>query len=120
MGPAVMMRVRGRSDDMFFVKGVNVFPTQIEYVLMSHHQLAMQYQIILERRGMDRITIHMELTKEASNDPHFDVEELITLLKEELRNLIGIRADIQIVDHGKIPRSTGKAQRVLDLRQNTF
>jgi phenylacetate-CoA ligase len=115
-----MMRVRGRSDDMFFVKGVNVFPTQIEYVLMGYHQLALQYQIILERRGMDLITVKVELTEEASNDPRLDTGRLITLLKEEIRNVIGIRADIRLVDQGEIPRSMGKAQRVLDLRKNAL
>jgi phenylacetate-CoA ligase len=113
-----MMRVRGRSDDMLIVRGVNVFPSQIEYLLMGFPELASQYQIILDRPGaLDVLTVKVELTEEASKDKGLDSTVLKERVEERIRSIATIRADIEIVEPGEIPRSAGKAQRVLDLRK---
>ncbi len=113
-----MMRVRGRSDDMLIVRGVNVFPSQIEYLLMGFPELASQYQIILDRPGaLDVLTVKVELTEEASKDKGLDSTVLKERVEERIRSIAMIRADIEIVEPGEIPRSAGKAQRVLDLRK---
>jgi len=113
-----MLRVRGRTDDMLIVRGVNVFPSQIEYILMGFPELAPQYQIILDRPGaLDVLTVKVELTEEAFKDKKLDRDALKKRIEEEIRNVATIRADIQIVEPGEIPRSVGKAKRVLDLRK---
>jgi len=114
-----MMRVRGRSDDMLIVRGVNVFPSQIEYIVMSFPELAPQYQIILDRPGaLDVLTVKVELTEEAYKNKRLDLTEFKKRIEEEIRNITGIRADIKIVKPGEIPRTDGKAKRVLDLRKD--
>jgi len=114
-----MMRVRGRSDDMLIVRGVNVFPSQIEYIVMSFPELASQYQIILDRPGaLDVLTVKVELTEEAYKNKRLDLTEFKKRIEEEIRNITGIRADIKIVKPGEIPRTDGKAKRVLDLRKD--
>ncbi len=113
-----MMRVRGRSDDMLIVRGVNIFPSQIEYHLMKFPEFASQYQIILDRPGaLDVLTINVELTEKAHNDKELDLTELKRGVEAQIRNFSMIKADINIVGPGEIPRSAGKAQRVLDLRK---
>lgn len=113
-----MMRVKGRSDDMLIVRGVNVFPSQIEYVLMQFPALASYYQIILDRPGaLDVLALKVELTEEASKDERLDIDKLKKQVEEKIQSVLGIRAEIKLVEPGEIPRSAGKAQRVMDLRK---
>jgi phenylacetate-CoA ligase len=113
---ARMMRVRGRSDDMLIIRGVNVFPSQVEYVLMSFPELASQYQIILDRPGaLDIFTIKVELT-EKTVQTQVDLNVLKRRILEKVHNVIGLSPILELVKPGEIPRTAGKAQRVLDLR----
>jgi phenylacetate-CoA ligase len=112
-----MIRIRGRSDDMLIVKGVNLFPSQIEHVLMSFPELASQYQIILDRVGIDVLTIKAELTEKAFKDQQYDSLQLKNRIEGEIRNIVGIGANIDIVEPDAIERTTGKAKRVIDLRE---
>lgn len=111
-----MMRVSGRSDDMLIIRGVNVFPSQVEYVLMGFPELASQYQIILDRPGaLDIFTIKVELT-EKTVQTKVDLKVLKSRILEKVHNVIGLSPILELLKPGEIPRTEGKAKRVLDLR----
>jgi phenylacetate-CoA ligase len=111
-----MMRIRGRSDDMLIIRGVNVFPSQVEYVLMGFPELATQYQIILDRpEALDVFTIKVELT-EKTLQAKVDLNALKGRILEKIHNVIGLSPILELVKPGEIPRTEGKAKRVLDLR----
>ena len=114
---ARMMRVSGRSDDMLKIKGVNVFPSQIEYAIMGFPEVAPQYQIVLDRPGaLDTFSIKIELTKETSESKQADLGSLKTRILERIHNITGLSPELELVKPGDIPRTEGKAKRVLDLR----
>ena len=112
-----MMRVTGRSDDMLIIRGVNVFPSQIEYVIMGFPELAAQYQIVLDRPGaLDVFTIKAELTEQTSKSTPEELNVLKLKIRQKVSNITGLSPIIELVKPGEIPRSVGKAKRVLDLR----
>ena len=112
-----MMRIRGRSDDMMVIRGVNVFPSQIEYAIMGLPELAAQYQIILERPdALDVFTIKAELTDKSVNSSHQELETLKNAIKQKVNNITGLSPVIELVKPGELPRTEGKAKRVLDMR----
>ena len=115
---ARMIRVRGRSDDMLIIRGVNVFPSQIEVAVMSFSELAAQYQLVVDRPGaLDTFTVKVELTKQASKNKKLDKNALKRSIQGKIHSITGLSAEIEIVECGEIPRSMGKAKRVLDLRK---
>jgi phenylacetate-CoA ligase len=115
---ARMMRIRGRSDDMLIIRGVNVFPSQIEFAVMSFPELAAQYQIVVDRPGaLDTFAVKVELTEQASKNKKLDKNALKSNIQGKIRSITGLSAEIEIVKCGEIPRSEGKAKRVLDLRK---
>lgn len=109
-----MEKVTGRSDDMMIVRGVNVFPTQIEEKLLAIHDLSLHYQLILTRDGrMD----NMEIQVEARPDASFPAREAATKqLALSVKDTIGITALVTVLDPGSIERSVGKAKRIIDKR----
>jgi phenylacetate-CoA ligase len=112
-----MMRVGGRSDDMLIIRGVNVFPSQIEYVIMGFPELAAQYQIILDRpEALDVFTIKVELTEQTAQNTQVDLNGLKCRMMEKIHNVVGLSPMIELVKPGAIPRTEGKAKRVLDNR----
>jgi len=112
-----MMRIRGRSDDMMIIRGVNVFPSQIEYAIMGLSELAAQYQIILERPdALDVFTIKAELTEKSVNSSQHELETLKRRIKQKVNNITGLSPIIELVKPGALPRTAGKAKRVLDMR----
>jgi phenylacetate-CoA ligase len=114
---ARMMRVTGRSDDMLIIRGVNVFPSQIEYVVMGFPELATQYQLYVDRPdALDTFAVKVELTDEASKNPQLDVNSLRCRIQNKISNLTGLNPDIQVVKCGEIPRTEGKAKHVFDNR----
>ncbi|MEM2967725.1 MAG: phenylacetate--CoA ligase [Candidatus Bathyarchaeia archaeon] len=115
---ARMMRVTGRSDDMLIIRGVNVFPSQIEYAIMSFPEIAAHYQIVVDRPGaLDTFTVKVELTEKASKNKRLDKNALKLGLQERIHGITGLTAEIEIVECGAIPRSEGKAKHVIDLRK---
>jgi len=115
---ARMMRVTGRSDDMLIIRGVNVFPSQIEYAVMCFPELAAQYLIEVDRPGaLDTFVVKVELSEKASKDPKLDKNALKKEIQKRIQIVTGISADLQIVEPGALPRTEGKAKRVLDLRK---
>ena len=115
---ARMMRVHGRSDDMLIIRGVNVFPSQIEYAVMCFSELAAYYLIVVDRPGaLDTFVVKVELSDKASKDAQLDKNLLKKEISKRIQITTGISADVEIVNPGEIPRSEGKAKRVLDLRK---
>jgi phenylacetate-CoA ligase len=112
-----MMRIRGRSDDMLIIRGVNVFPSQIEYAIMGLPELAAQYQIILERpEALDVFTIKAELTEKSVDSSQQELETLKRRIKQKVNNITGLSPIIELVQPGELPRTAGKAKHVLDMR----
>jgi phenylacetate-CoA ligase len=115
---ARMMRVHGRSDDMLIIRGVNVFPSQIEYAVMCFSELASQYLIVVDRPGaLDTFLVKVELSKQAAKNQLLDKEALKNDIQKRIHIVTGINAEIEIVKPGELPRTEGKAKRVLDLRR---
>lgn len=111
-----MTKPMGRSDDMLIVKGVNVFPSQIETVLINQGYAA-NYQIIVTRQGnSDRIVVQVELTPEMAADSSFNKTTAAKKLVSGLKAMLGILAEVELVDPKTIARSEGKAVRVIDKR----
>ena len=109
-----MAKISGRSDDMLIVRGVNVFPTQIEEMIMRCAGLAPHYEIELTRPNrLDEMRILVEARTELA--PEAQAREIESLCKK-LKDHIGISADVQIVPNGSLARSAGKARHVRDLR----
>lgn len=107
-----MEKITGRSDDMMILRGVNVFPTQIEEQLLATKGLAPHYQIELLKDGrMDAMAVTVELA-----DRSGDRVELARELAERIKDVVGVSAKINVGDPGTAPRSEGKAQRVIDKR----
>ncbi len=112
-----MDKITGRSDDMMIIRGVNVFPSQIEELALTLPELSPHYQIDLTRAGnMDAITVNIELNP---NYAHIDTEQQDQVVKQlvnKIKTFIGISCRIDISAPGSLPRSEGKAVRVRDLR----
>ncbi len=110
-------RITGRSDDMLIIRGVNIFPSQIEEVISQHPAFQGHYQIIIERKGtMDSMTINMEVTESLFSGNIKDLLQIQKELQESIRSAFFISADVKLIEEGSIPRSVGKAKRVIDMR----
>ncbi len=113
-----MEKVSGRTDDMLIVRGVNVFPSQIESVLMEYEGTEPHYQIVLDRRGaMDDIEIQVEVTPAIFSDELKNLQGMASGLEERIKSTLGVSAEITLVEPRTIERSLGKAKRVIDRRQ---
>ena len=107
----------GRSDDMLIVKGVNVFPSQIEMVLLAEG-LTSNYQIIVDRIGTtDSLEVKVEITPELFTDTMGALTEKEKKITDALKTVLGIQAKVSIVEPKSIVRSEGKAIRVIDKRK---
>lgn len=110
-------KVSGRTDDMLIIRGVNVFPSQVESVLLDIGETEPHYQLVVDREGaLDTLEIRVELTEQMFSDKVKGLEGLEKLIREEVSNLLGISARVKLVEPKTIPRSEGKAQRVVDRR----
>ncbi|RME67191.1 MAG: phenylacetate--CoA ligase family protein [Nitrospirae bacterium] len=113
-----MQRVLGRTDDMIIVKGVNVFPSQIEQVLFEIEGTEPHYQIIVERKGrLDDITVLVEVSEEIFFDEMKKQQQLKELIKHRLSSELGISVNVKLVEHKTLERFEGKAKRVIDKRK---
>jgi phenylacetate-CoA ligase len=114
-----MEKITGRSDDMMIVRGVNVFPTQIEELLLKQHALAPHYQIVLTKEGpLDVLTLNVEPCPETAPDTGV-LDQAKAALAYDIKALIGVSAVIQVLGVNGIERSVGKARRVIDRRKET-
>ena len=112
-----MKKPTGRSDDMMVIKGVNVWPSQIETVILNQGYQA-NYQIVVDRiNNKDRIELQVELTPEMAADPKLNVKKKESEIKSGLKSMLGIGVDVSVVQPKTIVRSEGKAVRVIDKRK---
>ncbi len=112
-----MENISGRSDDMLVIRGVNVFPSQIEEVLLNVEEIGAHYEILVERRNyLDTMEIKVELADESLLDSYAKLGELEKKIKFNLRTVLGLDAVIKLVAPRSLKRFEGKARRVTDLR----
>ena len=113
-----IMRILGRTDDMLIIRGINVFPSQVESVLMKIPEVGDHYQIVVGREGpLDIMTVRVEVTEKGFSDKIGDLMSLKKKVAKELKSVLNISAGVELVEPGTIPRSMGKAQRVIDNRK---
>lgn len=111
-------RFRGRTDDMLIIRGVNVFPSQIEQVITTFPEIATQYQIILTNKGpLDHVELQVETEPDFPIDEVRRLEDLRNRLAAELKSNLQVNVEIKLVEPKTIARSEGKAKRVIDLRE---
>jgi phenylacetate-CoA ligase len=112
-----MARVSGRSDDMLIIRGVNVFPSQIEHVLMQIEGTEPHYQIILDRKtALDDIEVMVEVNEKIFSDELKVMETLRKKIGEKMKSALNISVKVTLVEPRTIARSEGKAKRVIDKR----
>ena len=113
-----MDRISGRSDDMLIIRGVNVFPSQLEEEILKIEHLAPHYQLEVDRRGhLDSLSVRVELKESGLALDHEQRCQICHHLRHRIKSMVGISTDVSIVNCGSIPRSEGKACRVFDLRK---
>ncbi|PLY03169.1 MAG: phenylacetate--CoA ligase [Desulfuromonas sp.] len=112
-----MMKTMGRSDDMLIIKGVNVFPTQIEEILFQVEGCEPNYQLILDKKGaMDTLEIHIEVNERIFFDEMKKQREFVSILERKLASNLGVGATVKLVEPSSLTRHEGKAQRIIDNR----
>ena len=112
-----MDKIKGRSDDMMKIRGVNVFPTQIESVLVTLPHIGPHYQLILRREGyMDTLEVKVELTDSSLLDEYKKLSEIQKDVKAHLKTVLGIETKVTLCEPKSIERFQGKAKRIIDLR----
>jgi len=111
-------RFLGRADDMLIVRGINVFPSQIEDVLMSMPEIGNYFQVVVDRpkHGLDELTIQVEMKDEAFTGEIQDLSRIQRNVESKLKSVLNVRSNIELVEKGSIPRTQGKSKKVVDLR----
>jgi len=113
-----MNRVQGRSDDMLIIRGVNVFPSQIEAVLMETPGVAPHYQLIVDREGqLDTLEVQVEVDETTFSDEVKQLQTLAKNIQSRIKDYYTVSVKVKLVEPRSIPRSEGKAKRVIDRRQ---
>lgn len=114
-----MSKIKGRTDDMIIVRGINVFPSQIEHVLLGIEGVEPHYQIVIDRGAshLDKIEIQVEVSPEIFSDEIKKLEAIQKQIKEDMLAVLSVSADVKLVEPNTIERSMGKAKRVIDKRQ---
>lgn len=115
-----MQKVIGRSDDMLIIRGVNVFPSQIEDVLLKVAGTAPHYMIVVEHdevRNMDKLEVQVELSQNLFSDVTRNLQELEAKITRDIKDIIGITTKVRLVEQKSLARFEGKAQRVIDKRK---
>ncbi len=113
-----MEKCLGRTDDMLIIRGVNVFPSQIETVLLEMSETTPHYQLVVEKEnGLDVLEIRVEVNDQFWSDEVKEIEALKKRIHQNMISMLGINARIKLVEPASIERSTGKAQRVIDNRK---
>jgi phenylacetate-CoA ligase len=128
-----MARVSGRSDDMLIIRGVNVFPSQVESVLLMSPEVEPHYKLIVDRKGsMDTLDVQVEIKPDLYHEvseailsfddityftEHESLIKLKSNIQKNVKDIIGINVKVSFREPGAIERSEGKAQRVIDMRK---
>lgn len=111
-------RLLGRADDMLIIRGINVFPSQIEDVIVKIPEITEHFQVILDRnkKMLDEITVKVEITENAFTGELSDLAELQKHVEDELQSVLNIRTNVELAEKGSIPRTEGKSKKVIDRR----
>ncbi len=113
-----MVKCKGRSDDMLIIRGVNVFPSQIETVLLQMSEVEPHYLLIIEREGtLDTVSLLVEVQEQFFSDEVKKLQELRMKITRQLESVLGISVNVKLVEPKTIERTAGKAQRVIDKRK---
>jgi len=113
-----MSKVTGRTDDMLIIRGVNVFPSQIESVLLEMGETAPHYQIVVDRvSNLDVMEVWVEMTQSMFSDEVKRIEDLEKTIRKRIEETLGINVQVRLVEPKSIERSLGKAKRVIDKRR---
>jgi phenylacetate-CoA ligase len=112
-----IQRITGRVDDMLIIRGINVFPSQVEFALMGVPEVGQHFQIVVERRGaLDDMLVRVELNKESFSDKITDIMAIRQKIEHRLRNSLNVMAEVELVEPGSLPRFEGKSKKVIDKR----
>ena len=115
---ARMQRIKGRSDDMLIIRGVNVFPSQIESVLVDVPGVSPHYQLIVDREGhLDTLEVAVEVDDTVFSDEVKQLQKLAQTIEGRIKDYLTVSVKVKLVEPKTVPRSEGKAQRVIDRRQ---
>ena len=102
---------------MLIIRGINVFPSQIEYALMAIPEVGQHFQIVVDRKGaLDDMLVRVELNKEAFSDKINDLMQVRQNVEHRLRNSLNVNVDVELVEPGSLPRFEGKSKKVIDRR----
>jgi phenylacetate-CoA ligase len=114
-----MERLSGRTDDMLIIRGVNVFPSEIEMVIMSVEGVEPHYQIVVDRaeHGLDTMEVQVEVNEKLFSDEIKVLENLEKKIQKEIESVLGIGVSVKLVEPKSIARSEGKAKRIVDRRK---
>ncbi len=116
---ARISKIKGRADDMLIIRGVNLFPSQIENVLIQIDEAEPHYQLILERKkGLDELTVELEASPHIFFDEVRKIEEIEAKIEKEIEDALGLRVGVRLVESRTIQRSMGKAKRIIDKRKS--
>jgi len=111
-------RIMGRSDDMLIIRGVNVFPSQIEEVLIQIEEASPHYQLIVEReKALDTLTVMVEIDNKHFSDEIKGLEKIESKIKSSIQQMLGISVTVKLVEPRTVARSEGKAKRIIDNRK---
>ncbi|SDB50110.1 phenylacetate-CoA ligase [Desulfonatronum thiosulfatophilum] len=112
-----MSRIKGRSDDMLIIRGVNVFPSQIEAILVETEGLTPHYQLILDRQGvLDTLEVQVEVNENIFSDEVRHLQRLEAKIQGNIKEFLGVTAKVKLVEPRSLARSEGKAKRIVDRR----
>ena len=112
-----VQRIQGRVDDMLIIRGINVFPSQVEYALMAIPEVGQHFQIIVERKGaLDDMLVRVELNRESFSDRIPALMQVQQKVEHRLRNSLNVNVNVELVEPGSLPRYEGKSKKVIDKR----
>jgi phenylacetate-CoA ligase len=114
---ARMAKVKGRSDDMLIIKGVNVYPSQVESVVVGMEHISPHYQLVVKKDGFtDVLEVHVELTDDRLLEHYGELQKVERTVKTKLQRILGLDCAVKLRQPGTMERTAGKAKRVLDMR----
>jgi phenylacetate-CoA ligase len=112
-------RLQGRVDDMLIIRGINVFPSQVEHALLGIPEVSGHFMIIVDRKGvLDEMLVQVEMNPEAFSDKVQDIMEISKNVSHVLKNSLNVSVGVELVAPGSLPRFEGKSKRVIDRRLN--
>lgn len=110
-------RIHGRVDDMLIVRGINVFPSQVEHALLEIPEVGRHFQIVVDRKGaLDSMLVRVEVSEEAFSDKITDLMVIKKAVEHRLRSSLNVSVDAELVEPGTLPRFEGKSKKVVDRR----